>query len=73
LSLRSFSELLLDHKDGIISMAASANSSQLLTLGGDEKLCLWNWKNKTAPHSNANSEAGFQTTRSQLDAFNLIR
>ncbi|EFX63742.1 hypothetical protein DAPPUDRAFT_118892 [Daphnia pulex] len=61
------------HKEGIISMAASANSSQLLTLGGDEKLCLWNWKNKTAPHSNKNSEAGFQTTRSQLDAFNLIR
>jgi cell division cycle protein 20 (cofactor of APC complex) len=55
-------------------MAASANS-QLLTLGLDDKLCLWHWNatNKTTPHSNANNEAGFQTGRSQLDTFNLIR
>ncbi|XP_046643660.1 anaphase-promoting complex subunit cdc20-like isoform X2 [Daphnia pulicaria] len=62
------------HEQAIISMAASANS-QLLTLGLDDKLCLWHWNatNKTTPHSNANNEAGFQTGRSQLDTFNLIR
>ncbi|XP_046446619.1 WD repeat-containing protein slp1-like isoform X2 [Daphnia pulex] len=39
------------HEQGIISMAASANS-QLLTLGLDDKLCLWHWNatNKTIPH-----------------------
>jgi hypothetical protein len=74
LSLLSFTQILLDHEQAIISMAASANS-QLLTLGLDDKLCLWHWNatNKTTPHSNANNEAGFQTGRSQLDTFNLIR
>jgi cell division cycle protein 20 (cofactor of APC complex) len=52
-------------------MAASVNNSQLLTMGGDELLCLWHW-NDTAPHSNSN-KAGFQIARSQLNAFNLIR
>jgi hypothetical protein len=74
LSLLSFSEILVDHEQGgIVSMAASANSSQLLTLGRDERLFLWHWKNKTAPHSNANNGARFQTGRSQFYAFNLIR
>jgi hypothetical protein len=67
----SFSEMLLEHKDGIVSMAASVNGCQLLTMGGDELLCLWHW-NETASHSNAN-KAGFQTARSQLNEFNLIR
>jgi hypothetical protein len=62
---------LSEHEEGIVSMAASVNSSQLLTMGGDELLCLWHW-NESAPHSNSN-KAGFQTARSQLDAFNLIR
>jgi hypothetical protein len=52
-------------------MAASVNGCQLLTMGGDELLCLWHW-NETASHSNAN-KAGFQTARSQLNEFNLIR
>jgi hypothetical protein len=52
-------------------MAASVNGNQLLTMGGDELLCLWHW-NETASHSNAN-KAGFQTARSQLNACNLIR
>jgi hypothetical protein len=51
-------------------MAASVNGNQLLTVGGDELICLWHW-NKTAPHLNAN-KAGFQTARSQLDACNFI-
>ncbi|XP_046633816.1 protein FIZZY-RELATED 3-like [Daphnia pulicaria] len=59
------------HEDGIVSMAASVNGNQLLTMGGDELLCLWHW-NETASHSNAN-KAGFQTARSQLNACNLIR
>ena len=67
----SFSEMLLEHEDGIVSMAASVNGNQLLTMGGDELLCLWHW-NETASHSNAN-KAGFQTARSQLNEFNLIR
>lgn len=62
---------ILEHEEGIVSMAASVNSSQLVTMGGDELLCLWHW-NETAPHSNSN-KAGFQTARSQLDAANLIR
>jgi WD40 repeat protein len=66
----SFSEMLLEHKDGIVSMAASVNGNDLLTVGGDELICLWHW-NKTAPHLNAN-KAGFQTARSQLDACNFI-
>lgn len=52
-------------------MAASVNSSQLVTMGVDELLCLWQW-NETAPHSNSH-KAGFQTARSQLDSANLIR
>jgi hypothetical protein len=67
----SFSEMLLEHEDGIVSMAASVNGNHFLTVGGDELMCLWHW-NETAPHSNAN-KAGFQTARSQLNAFNLIR
>ncbi|KAI9561228.1 hypothetical protein GHT06_012184 [Daphnia sinensis] len=59
------------HEDGIVSMAASVNSSQLVTMGVDELLCLWHW-NETAPHSNSH-KAGFQTARSQLDSANFIR
>ncbi|XP_057372660.1 uncharacterized protein LOC130693517 [Daphnia carinata] len=59
------------HEEGIVSMAASVNSSQLVTMGVDELLCLWHW-NETAHHSNSH-KAGFQTARSQLDSANLIR
>lgn len=52
-------------------MAASVNSSQLLTMGGDELLCLWHW-NETGSQPIA-TRAGCQKARSQLDAANLIR
>jgi len=57
------------HEDGIVSMAASENSNQLLTMGGDELLCLWQWSETNS----TTLKTGPQPTRSVLEFSNLIR
>lgn len=63
--------LQTEHEEGIVSMATSVNSNQLLTMGGDELLCLWRWSE--ASSETASNQAGQQAPRSQLDLVNLIR
>jgi hypothetical protein len=62
-----------EHEEGIISMAASTDSNQLLTMGGDELLCLWKWSETALPNTGTNKATGCQTSRSMLDFGNLIR
>ena len=62
-----------EHEQGIISMAASTDSNQLLTMGGDELLCLWKWSETALPNTGINKTSGCQTSRSLLDFGNLIR
>ena len=59
----------IEHEEGIVSMAASENSNQLLTMGGDELLCIWQWSENNA----ASLKTGPQPTRSVLEFSSLIR
>jgi len=58
-----------EHEEGIVSMAASENSNQLLTMGGDELLCIWQWNGNSA----TSSRTGSQPPRSVLEFSSLIR
>jgi cell division cycle 20, cofactor of APC complex len=59
------------HENGIISMAVSPDHNNLLSMGGDELLCLWQWCDINAKSSA--SALGHMEARSQLEFANLIR
>ena len=62
-----------EHEEGIINMVVSTDSKQLVTMGGDELLCLWKWADTVPSNSGSNKASGSQNSRSLLDFSNLIR
>lgn len=60
----------IEHEEGIVAMSSSVNGHQLLTMGGDELLCLWHWSETVQQNA---SKAGPLTVRSLLNPANLIR
>ncbi len=67
---------LSQHENGIVSMAVSSHHHQLLTMGGDELLCLWQWTDAGAagrPPNAAAAAAQRRQPRSQLQLDTLLR
>jgi len=63
-------QIQIEHEEGIVAMSSSVNGHQLLTMGGDELLCLWHWSETVQQSA---SKAGPLPVRSLLNPANLIR